>query len=56
MFWTTAPGTKEREAEEKLSRDMGLELRECKSIEGFLHGTSAGNSAVDETEKNREPR
>ncbi len=47
VFWATRPGTKEREAEEKLAREMDLDLRECKPIEGAAHGILAGNESMD---------
>lgn len=47
MFWATAPGTKAREAEEKIARELGIVLRECKPIEGFAHGAIAGHALVN---------
>jgi hypothetical protein len=56
MFWATRQGTKEREAEEELAREMGLKLRECKPIEGFIRGTSAGNATAPKTAKEPEQK
>jgi len=48
FFWATAPGTEERKVEERLARERGLQLAECKHVEALAHGTLAGQQITDE--------
>ncbi len=42
LFWATRPGTPARLAEEKLARELELNLREAKPLEATLQGILDG--------------
>lgn len=48
FFWATAVGTDARRVEEKLARESGLQLTECKHVEAMARGTLAGQQTTVE--------